>query len=210
VGDQAETLRRLGLVRAIVAEASPVHRVLNGRAGRVVGRTDKEHYGLPYEAMVAAVRGEIPPDVTLEIGRVAAIEAGPERQRAVLGDGRAVEGRLLVLATGLGTGLRDALGIRRQVIRDAHSLTLGFDVVSRGPGGAGVAPFTCYGPGPGARIDYLTVFPMAGATRANLFLYRDVRDPWVAAFKADPAAELRRALPGVERFLGDFVVAGRV
>jgi 2-polyprenyl-6-methoxyphenol hydroxylase-like FAD-dependent oxidoreductase len=210
VGDQAETLRRLGLFRAIVAEASPVHRVLNGRAGRVIGRTDKEHYGLPYEAMVAAMRGEIPPEVTLQIGRVAAIEAGPERQRAVLGDGRAVEGRLLVLATGLGTGLRDALGIRRQVIRDAHSLTLGFDIVSRGPGGAGVAPFTYYGPGPGSRIDYLTVFPMAGATRANLFLYRDVRDPWVAAFKADPAAELRRALPGVERFLGDFAVAGRV
>jgi 2-polyprenyl-6-methoxyphenol hydroxylase-like FAD-dependent oxidoreductase len=210
VGDQAVTLRRLGLFDALVAEAIPVHRVINGRAGRIVGRVDKEHYGLAYETMVKAARDQVPPGVARTIGRVASIEAGPNTQRAILGGGEIVEGRLLVLATGLGTVLRETLGIRRRIIRDAHSLTLGFDIKRTGPDAADWTPFTYYGPDLRARIDYLTVFPMREAIRANLFLYRDIRDPWVAAFRADPAGALRGALPGVERFLGPFSVAGPV
>ena len=210
VGAQAETLRRLGLFDVLVANAMPVDSVLDARAGRVIGRTDKEHYGLPYEAMVNAARHAMPTDVSVRVGRVAAIEAGPERQRAILGNGDMVEGRLLVLATGLGTGLRDALGIGRRVIRDAHSLTLGFDIALAGRDAASCQPFTYHGSAPQARIDYLTVFPMNAAIRANLFLYRDIRDPWTMAFKADPAGMLRKVLPGVDRFLGEFSVPGRV
>ena len=69
------------------------------------------------------------------VGRVAEIEAGQDRQRITLSDGRSVEARLIVLATGMGGGLRRQLGIERRTLFEKHSLTFGFGIVPA-PGGA--------------------------------------------------------------------------
>ena len=87
VGPQIEILKRLDLFEAFARDARPVRLVLNARAGRLVDRSKVEHYGLPYEAMVAAARSAVPAEVDLRIGRVTAIEAGPERQRVLLSAG---------------------------------------------------------------------------------------------------------------------------
>ena len=70
----------------------------------------------------------------------------------------------MILATGFGTALREQLGIRRRVIRDAHSLTLGFDIVPGAGSVAAATPLTYYGSVPEQRVDYLTVFPLRGTT----------------------------------------------
>jgi 2-polyprenyl-6-methoxyphenol hydroxylase-like FAD-dependent oxidoreductase len=120
-----------------------------------------------------------------------------------------VEARLVVLATGLGHSLRKALGIGRRVLFPGHSVTFGFNVDSL----AGPFPFgslTYYGEELSHRIDYLSLFPARGAMRANLFTFVDPGDPWIAAFRREPKANLLRLMPGLPRFLRDFAVSSRV
>jgi 2-polyprenyl-6-methoxyphenol hydroxylase-like FAD-dependent oxidoreductase len=46
--------------------------------------------------------------------------------------------------------------------------------------------------------------------RANLFTFRDHRDPWVREFREAPRETLLATLPGLPRVLGDFEIVGRV
>jgi 2-polyprenyl-6-methoxyphenol hydroxylase-like FAD-dependent oxidoreductase len=60
------------------------------------------------------------------------------------------------------------------------------------------------------RMDYLAAFTMGGATRVNLFTYRDYRDSWTKAFLADPATGLARTLPGFAAVMGKYRTVGPV
>jgi 2-polyprenyl-6-methoxyphenol hydroxylase-like FAD-dependent oxidoreductase len=46
--------------------------------------------------------------------------------------------------------------------------------------------------------------------RANLFVYRDARDPWPRVFRQAPKETLLSLMPGLGRLLGDFDVTGLV
>ncbi len=210
VGDQTAKLARLGVFKGIVAGIRPIMHAVVGYRGRIIGRVDAPHYGVRYEDMVARVRAQIPQTVPLITGRVVDVQTGATQQHVLLADGRTIAARLVVIATGLQNTLLRRLGFAIACVRDAHSVAFGFDIV---PAGRREFPFPLLvyqGEHPRQRDDYLTIFPMAGGTRANLFSYRGIRDPWTQSFLRSPTDGLRAALPGLQAVTGPFAITGSV
>jgi 2-polyprenyl-6-methoxyphenol hydroxylase-like FAD-dependent oxidoreductase len=204
--DQVELLRRMGLLDSLAAAASPFAKVVNARRGRVIDETYGQHYGMLYDDIVRVIREQLPSAVRFLVDRVAEIETGAEHQQVTLAGGEVIRARLVVLATGMGDLLRQDLGISRRVVFEKHSATVGFSILPA-PGQAFEFPsLTYYGERQGDGIDYLTLFPVGDVMRANLFTYRDYRDPWLQEMRRYPKPTLLAALPGLAGFLGDFRV----
>lgn len=209
-GDQIEKLRRIGLLEGLSAAAVAFDEIVNIRKGRLLDRTHARHYGIFYDDLVAAMRAELPDTVRFIAGRVSGLEAGPERQRvSILGHGD-VTARLLVLATGMGDILRRDLGIERKFVHQRQSLTFGFNLRPVGASAFRHPALTYYGERVSDGIDYLNLFPAAEVTRANLFVFREHRDPWVKALRDNPRQTLIETLPGLVKAFGDFEVIDRV
>ena len=173
--------------------------------GKVIDQTHTLHYGLHYADMVNAARS-LAAGTRFVTGRVAKVTTGAAHQTVVLADGTELEARLVVLATGPNdAGLLAPLGIGRTMLSEHHSLTFGFDVPT-----ALRRTLVYYGERPGDRMDYLTVFPIGDAMRANLFCYLQPGDPWVKQFKADPKQALLGVMPSLPRVIGAFDVTGKV
>lgn len=207
---QADALRRMGLLDDITAGVPLVQHVASARGGRLQGIWPTTNYGMRYDSMVNAARGLLPLNVDLVVGRVADLQAGPAQQRVVLADGRVLTARLLVVATGLGYALCGKLGIARRVLHQGHSLTFGFDLEPKA-GGRFPFPFLVYqGERFSDRIDYLAAFEIGATMRANLFTYRDYRDPWTKALQRDPDMAVGEAMPGLAAVLGPFKVGPSV
>jgi 2-polyprenyl-6-methoxyphenol hydroxylase-like FAD-dependent oxidoreductase len=127
-----------------------------------------------------------------------------------LSSGEEISARLIVLANGLNIGLRGKLGLERRIVSACHSITIGFDVVPA-PGRAFDFPALTYYAGRVTdRTALLTLFPIGASMRANLFVYRDMADPWLRQFRAAPRATLLALMPGLRELMGDFEVAGFV
>ena len=209
-GDQIEKLRRIGLLDRLASAAVAFDEIVNIRRGRLLDRTHARHYGLFYDDLVGAMRAELPENVRFIAGRVNALEAGADRQRvSILGQGD-VTARLLVLATGMGDILKRDLGIERRFVHQRQSLTFGFNLRPAGDSPFKHAALTYYGERTSDGIDYLNLFPAADVTRANLFVFRDHRDPWVKALRERPRETLIDTLPGLVKAFGDFEVMDKV
>jgi 2-polyprenyl-6-methoxyphenol hydroxylase-like FAD-dependent oxidoreductase len=96
------------------------------------------------------------------------------------------------------------IGERREIGR-CHSVSVGFDV------DAANWPFealTYFGEDPPHRVAYLTLFPMPSGGRGNLFVYRELDDPWFKRLRANPAATIAECLPGLTQFTGTLRITG--
>lgn len=210
VGRQIGRLAELGLLDTMTRESRHNAEAVNGRRGKLLDRTRVDQYGVPYHAMVGAVRTELPDTVRLVTRRVAGLETGPDLQQVSLADGTTMTARLVVLATGLATVLSKRLGIEHDVIRAGHSLALGFDVVIGDAAGASTLPLVYYGENARDRVDYLALFPMHDVIRANLFCYQEQQSEWTRAFCRDPYLRLLDVMPGLRDILGDFSITSPV
>jgi 2-polyprenyl-6-methoxyphenol hydroxylase-like FAD-dependent oxidoreductase len=209
-GSQVAILRRLGLVEPLARAAVAFDEIVNARRGRLLDRTRSRHYGIFYRDLVQAMRAELPGNVRFVVGRVNALKASAERQTvSVLGNGD-LSGRLIVLATGMSDVLRRDLSIERSFIRQRQSLSFGFNVRPLGTKSFKHAALTYYGEQVSDGVDYLSLFPAGDVTRANLFVFRDHRDPWIRALRDRPKETLIETLPGLTKVLGDFEVIDRV
>lgn len=209
-GRQIDLARRLGLFECITASSTPIRQMHVARFGRLVEKKESEEYGFFYQDMVNAVRAQIPPSVKMVVGRVADVTAGPDRQHVTLSDGTLIGARLVVIATGLGDALRHKVGVRRRIVRDQHTLVLGFSMVPAAGEAFKFPALTYYGETPRARMAYLCLFPIGAVMRANLFGYRSSDDSWTRGFPREPHAKLFEAMPGLRRFLGDFQLVDKV
>jgi 2-polyprenyl-6-methoxyphenol hydroxylase-like FAD-dependent oxidoreductase len=209
-GDQVELLRRLELLDCIAAASTPFDRVVNIRRGHVIDRTYGQHYGILYEDIIRAVRAQLPRSVDFLVDRVVDVETSAERQRIKLADNGVINARLIVLATGMADVLRQKLGIRKRITFEKHSISFGFSVAPAAGHAFEFPALTYYGEEIADSIDYLSLFPVGGAMRANLFTFRDHRDPWARDLRREPKATLLRTLPGLSGFLGDFQVTNGV
>jgi 2-polyprenyl-6-methoxyphenol hydroxylase-like FAD-dependent oxidoreductase len=209
-GSQVAMLKRLGLLEPIERAAVPFDEIVNARRGRLLDRTRSRHYGIFYRDLVQAMRAELPKNVRFVVGRVNALKASAERQTvSVLGQGD-LSGRLIVLATGMSDVLRRDLSIERAFIHQRQSLSFGFNIRPAGAKRFNHAALTYYGEQVGDGVDYLSLFPASDVTRANLFVFRDHRDPWIKALRDKPKETLIETLPGLPKVLGDFEVVDRV
>ena len=209
-GEQVAMMKRLGLLDALAADAALFDEIVNVRRGRILDRTKAPHYGFRYAGIVAAMRRQLPQNVRFLVGRVDAITTSDDRQSVTILDEGTVTARLVVLATGMGDLLRRSLGIERHLIHQRQSLTFGFDIKPAGGSRFNHGALTYYGEQVSDGIDYLSLFPVDGATRANLFTFREVSDPWVKAFRQTPKETLAATLPGLSRVLGDFEIVAPV
>lgn len=201
--------QRLGLAEAARPALTVIGSIDIHRPGARPVRRGADEYGFAYSDLVNALRAGLPPGAAVRVGRVEALETGPERQVVTLADGRRIVTRLVVIATGLGDSVRRKAGIDRVVTRAAHSLSLGF-FLDRPAAAYPFESLAWYGRGPADRTAYLTLFPVGDAMRANLFVYREANADWTRAFRRDPAPTLAALLPGIEAACGGLGVAGRV
>jgi 2-polyprenyl-6-methoxyphenol hydroxylase-like FAD-dependent oxidoreductase len=210
VGVQTEVLRRLGLLDILVGNVAPVSRAVATRAGRTVGVTSAPHYGIRYDDLVNRARQHLPPTVRFIKGQVVDIRVTEGVQGIALSDGNLVCGRVVVLATGFGQRLLRSLDIGRTAIRDEHSLTFGFDLEVADLERFRSSVLVAYGEQPSDGIDYLTMFSIGDTLRANLFTYRDRRDPWTKELVLRPQDALQRAMPHLEQVTGRIKAIGSV
>jgi 2-polyprenyl-6-methoxyphenol hydroxylase-like FAD-dependent oxidoreductase len=209
-GPQIDQLRRLGVLDALTLGLYRGETVALARAGHIIGVGETINYGLSYEVLVNRARALLPSNVQRVTGRVVNIETSDTVQRVRLSEGRTLEGRLIVLATGQGQALAKQTGITRHLVRAAHSLTFGFDIEPVEGSGFQHSFLVYQREKIGDRIDYLAAFTMGGTTRVNLFTYRDYRDAWTQAFLGDPGKGLAETLPGLSSVIGAYRAVGPV
>jgi len=207
-GGQLRTLRKTGFAEAVTRAATHDGGVWIARFGRVVDKRPGDQHGILYDNMVNTLRGEIPPSVPFLHGKVTGIETSDDRQHVTVSTGEEISARLVVLANGLNVGLRHKLGLAREDLSKTHSIMLGFDLEPVGRPAFEFPAMTYYAEQPTDRTAYITLFPIGGAMRANLCVYRDMDDPWLRAFRAAPVETLRALMPNLATITGEFAVSG--
>jgi 2-polyprenyl-6-methoxyphenol hydroxylase-like FAD-dependent oxidoreductase len=204
---QLQTLRLTGLDEAVMSASTPDNQCWVARMGHLIDKLPGvQTRGILYDTLVNTVRSQIPHGTEFIRAKVTDISTGPERQTAKLSNGDEISARLVVLATGLNIGVRQKLGIDREVISPGHSISIGFDVQ---PADRPAFPFnalTYFAERPSDRAAYITLFAIGATTRANLFVYRDLHDPWLKQFREAPQQTLCAMWPGLQRLMGDFTV----
>lgn len=208
--DQAQLFRKFGMIEELLPFASRINEVISARSGEVFRVVRLEQYGIFYQDIVNAVRGQIASTATLKIGRVLDIVLGLDVARLTLMGGETIEARLIVLACGTGSKLQAGLGIRKRMIREEQSLTIGFNISRENGQPFSFDALTYYPDGIATQIAFLTLFPIRDVMRANLFVYRSPGEEWVKRFKHEPYEELMRALPELIRFTGPCRITSRV
>ncbi|TXN23135.1 FAD-dependent monooxygenase [Methylobacterium sp. WL9] len=206
---QMRLLDRMGLGDVARKATTPFDGVWLHRFGRIVDRNAKREYGCDYARLIDALRGALPDSVERVVGRTDTIATGPDIQSVTLLDGRVVRARLLVVATGLGEGVRRQLGLRREMISPSHTLAAGF-TLTRPPAAFPFPSLVWTGEHFGDRVSYLTLFPVGDTVRANLYVYRAQSDAWTQDFRLSPEAMLRRMMPRLEETFGEIRVDGKV
>jgi 2-polyprenyl-6-methoxyphenol hydroxylase-like FAD-dependent oxidoreductase len=209
-GPQLEILRKTGLAEAALNAATHDGECWIARYGYLVEKRPGDQYGILYDTLVNTIRGEIGAGVDFIVSKVTAIETSDERQTVTLADGQTISARLVVLANGLNSGLRRALGMEREDIWPCHSITLGFDLKPVGRAHFDFPALTYYPESLDATMAYLSLFPIGPAMRANFMVYRDLRDPWLKAFSEAPEQTMLSVMPRLKALTGAFEVAGPV
>jgi 2-polyprenyl-6-methoxyphenol hydroxylase-like FAD-dependent oxidoreductase len=208
--DQVQILRKLGLLEPLLPHARRVRQVRVGYNGRLFKIVPIEQYGIHYSDMVNVLRSHSSADVEHKLGHVEHIANRNELQCVRLAGGEELTSRLVVLACGVSSELQANLGLRKEVLRREQSVSFGFSIAR--PDGLPF-PFdatTYYPTTCAAYIDFLSLFVMGEAMRANLFVFRSVSDPWVRQFVQQPGQMLERAFPKLGRLIGDYRVVTQV
>ncbi len=207
-GPQVEILRRTGIAEAVLRATTPDRETWVARFGRLLEKRPGDQQGIYYTPLVNTIRGEVPGNVPLIEAKAKALKTGADRQIITLSTGEEISARLVVLANGLNVGLRGSLGLSREVISECHSVTIGFDAKPAGRRNFDFPALTYYAENTNDRTALITLFPIGTAMRANLFVYRDMNDPWLRQLRAAPQETLFALMPGLRKLMGDFEVEG--
>ena len=195
------TLRDARLLDEVLPVTRYYRDIWVARLGRLAEIKPIVEYGIEYGALVNRLRALVPASVTFVQSKVAGLTLSDERQTLTLTNGEKISARLVIGANGV---MGEMVGQRREISR-CHSVSVGFDVE------AGEWPFaalTYFGEDPAQRIAYLTLFPLPSGFRVNLFVYRELNDPWFKRLRDNPAATIAASLPQLARLTGALKVKG--
>jgi 2-polyprenyl-6-methoxyphenol hydroxylase-like FAD-dependent oxidoreductase len=205
-GPQLRTLGLTGMADAVMRSSTPDRECWVARFGRVVEKRPGDQQGIMYDTLVNTMRGEVSGSASFVQAKVTEIATGPERQIVKTSTGVDISARLVVVATGLSVGVREKLGIMREIVSPGHSISIGFDAVPRDPRGFSFPALTYFSESPADRMAYITLFPIGSVMRANLFGYRDLHDPWLKQLRDAPRETLYAMWPGLRPLMGEFTV----
>jgi 2-polyprenyl-6-methoxyphenol hydroxylase-like FAD-dependent oxidoreductase len=200
---QIPLLHSTGLAEAVLSAATADEEVWIARFGRIVETRRHAQYNILYDTLVNAVRGAIPPGIEFIHAKVASIALSADRQRLVLSNGSEISARIVILANGLNTGLRQNLGMRAATLSKCHSISAGFNVTPVDRSSFDFRSLTYYSEQPASRVAYLALFLIHSTMRANLFFYRDTQDPWLRRLRQAPVETLFAALPNLRSLTGN-------
>ncbi|THD70686.1 MAG: FAD-dependent monooxygenase [Bradyrhizobium sp.] len=207
---QVERFRKTGVAEATLRRATHDGENWIARFGYLLDKTPSQQYGIMYNALVNSIRAEIPASVDSIYAKAVSISTTTDRQKVVLSNGEEISARLVVLTVGLNVGLRRQLGIERRLISACHSISIGFYMAPVGRPTFDFPALTYFSERPSDRSGYLTLFPIGNAMRANLFVYRQIDDPWLRQMRDAPVETLNAMLPRLRKVIGDFEVTGDV
>jgi 2-polyprenyl-6-methoxyphenol hydroxylase-like FAD-dependent oxidoreductase len=209
-GEQVAILKKTGLSDAVLRVSTPDRETWVARLGHLVEKRPGDQQGIYYQPLVNAIRGEIPARTRFIHAKATALSTSADHQTVTTSTGDVVQARLVVLANGLNIGLRDSLGLKRDITSKCHSIGIGFDMVPAGTKPFAFPALTYYAERAADRTALLTLFPIGSVMRANLFVYRDMDDPWLQAMRGQPQETLFALMPGLRAITGDFSVLGHV
>jgi 2-polyprenyl-6-methoxyphenol hydroxylase-like FAD-dependent oxidoreductase len=199
-----DALRKAGLLDEVATAAHRYRGIWVARLGRLAEIKPIVEYGVEYGALVNRLRSLVPSNVAFVQSKVAGVALSADRQTLTLLNGERISARLVIAANGLMAGVT---GQRREISR-CHSVSIGFDVETsaRLP----FAALTYFGEDPASRVAYFTLFPLESGWRVNLFVYRELSDPWLKRLRDDPSATMADAMPGLAQFTGALQVKGQM
>jgi len=209
-GDQVALLKKTGLAEPVLRATTPDRVSWIARFGRLVDKRTGDQEGIFYAPLVNTIRAEIPANIRFIQAKATTISSGGERRNIALSNGETVSARLVVLANGLSVSLRDQLGLKREILSECHSISIGFDIKPVGRRGFAFPALTYYADRTSDRAAYITLFPIGATMRANMFVYRDMKDPWLRQLRTDPENTVTALMPGLRRIIGDFAVDGHI
>jgi 2-polyprenyl-6-methoxyphenol hydroxylase-like FAD-dependent oxidoreductase len=200
---QVALLHKTGLAGPVLRAATADDEISVARFGRLIDRRRNAQYGLLYDTLVNTMRAEIPVEAPFIHGKATAISTSRDRQTLTLSTGDTISARLVVLANGLNIALRHALGIGREVLSACHSISIGFDLAPLGRRSFDFRALTYFPERVPSRMAYLTLFPIGAIMRANLFVYRDMQDPWLRQMRHAPQEALDALMPRLRKLTGE-------
>lgn len=209
-GTQVAVLRKTGLADDILRHTTPDRETWVARFGRLIEKRPGDQQGIYYAPLVNSVRALIPANVRTIAAKATALATSEDRQRVTLSTGEEIDARLIVLANGLSVALRHNLGLTREMLSPCHSISIGFDAEPAGRQAFDFPALTYYAERTSDRAALITLFPIGATMRANLFVYRDMKDPWLRAIRTQPQETLYALWPGLRAIMGEFTVAGPV
>jgi 2-polyprenyl-6-methoxyphenol hydroxylase-like FAD-dependent oxidoreductase len=196
-----DTLRKAGVLEEVLPAALRYDEIWVARLGRLAEIKEITEYGIEYSALVNRLRGLIPGSVAFVQSKVADVTLTPGRQTLTLINGEQISARLVIGANGVMAGM---IGDRREISR-CHSVSVGFDVEAlRWPFEA----LTYFGEDPLHRVAYLTLFPLPSGWRANLFVYRELNDPWFKRLRDNPGSAIAASMPQLSQLTGTLRIKG--
>jgi 2-polyprenyl-6-methoxyphenol hydroxylase-like FAD-dependent oxidoreductase len=199
---QVALLHKTGLAGPVLRAATNDEEIAIARFGRLIDRRPNAQYGLFYDTLVNTMRAEVPADAFTH-AKATAIATSPDRQTLTLSTGETLSARLVVLANGLNIALRHALGIGHEVLSACHSISVGFDLAPVGRRSFDFRALTYFPERVSSRMAYLTLFPIGAIMRANLFVYRDMQDPWLRQMRHAPQQALDALMPRLRKLTGE-------
>ena len=208
--EQLDRFYQTGIADSVLRSATHDGENWIARFGYLLDKKPSRQYGIMYDALIGAIRAEIAAPAELIYAKVTDVSTSAERQKLTLSDGEIISARLVVLANGLSVGLRRNLGIERQILIASHSISIGFDMVPVGRAAFEFPALTYFSERVKERAAYVTLFPIGNRMRANLFVYREVDDPWLREMRKKPVETMNAALPRLRRITGEYGVAGDV
>ena len=207
---QVERFRKTGVAEATLRAATHDGENWIARFGYLLDKTPSQQYGIMYDALVNSIRAEIPSGVQSIYAKALSVSNSAERQKISLSNGEEISARLVVMTNGLNVGLRHQLGIERRLVSACHSISIGFYMAPAGRPSFDFPALTYFSERASDRSGYLTLFPIGNTMRANLFVYRQMDDPWLRQMRHAPVETLNALLPRLCRITGKFEITSDV
>jgi flavin-dependent dehydrogenase len=207
--NQAEALRKFGMLDFRKPLAGPLGKTLNYRNGVLKEFDTIEQYGMHYTNTVNSFREQLRERCASVIARATAIRISDNVQTVETESG-SYSARLVIAAAGGRDNLLTPLGITRRYQPSLISLSFAFHIKPENVDHFEFSGFNYFLEPPVDGLDYATIFRIGDIMRVNLFTRLDTKSPLLREFKNSPKEEMQKYFPDLEQHIGPYSITTKV